>query len=62
MTIMRITGKAPCQTPQPVRTTKGKILKPYPHLQNPQPDVHPRQQAAQCGFGGNEWASGFILK
>lgn len=59
---MRITGKAPCQTPRPVRTMNGRILKPYLRLQSPLPGVHPRQQAAQCGLGGNEWASGLILK
>lgn len=62
MTIMKITGKASCQTPQPGTTTNGRTLKPYPHLQNPLPGVRPRQWAAQCGLGGNDRASGFILK
>lgn len=41
---------------------KGRILKPYSHLQNPLPGVRPRQQAAQCGLGSKGWASRFILK
>lgn len=59
---MRIIGKAPCPAPQAVRTRDGRILKPHPHRQSPLSGVYPRQQAAQWGRSGYEWASGFTLK